>query len=843
MTGFRILLLLGIIQQNAFASGHQFGGSCASQGSWTARALDQSQQLIDVVNSLKNDPACRAFLKDDLEAKEGFTLLHNALEESAEAFSDDSRDPFPRRKRGGDDEDEAKQSWESLPRQIADVRAMMQKNSSKNESLADILMKLSIESVVGGEAGSDNPAVQYQALKRRTNRSAKVGLQGFNRILLSIPSLDECLIGAPDVGARLFSTVFDMAASFASSEPGAAGMIGGSIENLVNILRERRFTLVLRRIKKAQFINSVSCLLESTAQVYCTTNEAIELFEVGLDERWARQNAENESSPLEGYFLLTREGNIITNWMTTVIRGIDPKWKTDANFKNEVITSVMGFLESVNNVTGQFNEGLFNITKEKSQDAKRNFLFKAIEELVVELATEEPGYFNFFTASKNKELIPYFLIGMDRIPEKAYGTQGLIEWQEFFKNYGPNNGFLRQFDDPTQLIQIVKAQLDKLVWEATKTASLYYVERLIVDPSLLVTEATTPSQSYNLSVLDSLVRVQRYLEKLKKRIIANRGDKLMLPLLNDTNERITKLLNAFEVLRSVEIQNSTDWVAVKAAYKNAIETAFIELNMLLQREGFILNRLSNFVRYDYSMRVKNKENMSRFQQELMIIAGRELMDRFQSVYEKSPADIRLDLANAQAMINQPNLRALEDLFGDMFFAVLEELKLREEDPRATSLDLASTQWKRKMTDANKGLYHAFKEWMMNGKSHSEKYGFDEAWTAQPLGSDEKFNVQIMRAKMCIQSLAFERGDRYAPFCQGVTLNGLKDPNDKRTLIDLDLNANYDQILASSKQDKPYSWMGIEGSSYLANMERKCAFRNYLRKNQVYWMTQEINSSK
>lgn len=825
-----------------------FGGSCASQGGWTAKALQQTQEISDVINSLRTDPACRALLKQDERALEGFQLLEKTLSESEDSFdskNDDFDFPGPR-SRGGSSrssDDSAAQSWETLPSELTDLRTFFLSGQSTPASFWDVLMSKTIESATGGDHNNPDLRGSFKAITQRISRSSIAGLRGINRVLTALPSLDECIMGAPDVGARLFSTVVDMAASFASSDPGAAGEVGNTIRHIVNVMRERKYTPIIRKIKKSQFINSVSCLLESTTHVYCTTNESIELFDMGMDEKWARTSSQNKSSPLEGYFILNREVKVVTDWITKVNRGIEPKWKTDAAFKNEAIRSVMVFLETQNNVLGQFNEGWFNLLKQKNIEEQKNFLYKAIKELVSEIADETQGTINFFTSGTNPKLIPYYLVGFDQIPQKAYGQQGLLSWEEYFEGYGPKNGFIEPFNDPTKLALLIRERLETLAYRAQLAAITYYVERVIVDHSVLVTEALTPSTLVNLTVVESLEHINQYLEKLKNQIIRENGEKLIIHSLNDTQNRIKRILVAFQSVRGEEIDSVADSKVFLAKYKKIIETVYQELNMLLQREGLIVNRLANFVAYDYSLRAKSGENMSQFQKELMIVSGKEIMDRIQSIYEKDPAKIRLDLANAQVTINQTNLRSLEDLFGDVFFSVLEEFKIWDENPRATSLDLKQAQVIRRARDSNMGVWSILKKTLMEGGSSPERYGFGENWEGQPLGGDEQENVHLMRAKLCIQSLAFERGHRYAAFCQGVKLAGQKDPNDSRSLNELNLNADYDAILASSKTPEKYSWMGVEGHAYAANMDRKCAFRNYLRKNQVYWMTQKINSAK
>ncbi|MCM0607326.1 MAG: hypothetical protein KA715_14650 [Xanthomonadaceae bacterium] len=833
-------LAISVISQNSFAGSESFGGSCASQGGWTARALQQTQEITEVINNLRDDPACQGFLNKGEHAHKIFQDLENSLKETQQGFGGGEGAP-----QAGD---ESRQSWETLPKELADLRAFFATNKSTQGSFWDVFMNKTIESATGGGGGSVLGLNEsYKALTKRVSRSSITGLQGLNRVLTAIPSLEECIIGAPDVGARLFSTVVDMAASFASSDPGAASEVGNTIRHIVNIMRERRYTEIIRRIKKAQFINSVSCLLESTTHVYCTTNESIELFKMGMDEKWARKKSQETSSPLEGYFILNREVKVVTDWITKVNRGIDPQWKTDSAFKNEAIRSVSIFLETHMNVLGQFNEGWFNARNAKNSiEEQRNFLYKAIRELVEEIAEDTQGSINFFTSGTNPKLIPYYLVGYDAIPRGAFVTTGgLMNWEEYFQSYGSKGGFIEPFNDPTKLAGIIRERLENLAYRARLAAIKYYVERVIVDHSVLVTEALTPSTLVNLTVLESLEHINAYLEKLKIQVLHANGDNLMFHSLEDTINRIQRIQNAFKTVRADEIDSVSDSKQFLAKFKTIIETVYLEFNMLLQRESLVVNRLANFVAYDYSLKVKSGENMSQFQKELMIVSGREIMDRIQSVYEKDPAKVQQDLSNAQVMINLPNLRSIEDLFGDMFFSVLEEFKVWDENPRATYLNVKSKQLARKAKDSNMGAWSILKKLLMEGSSNSERYGFGDDWEGQPLGGDEQENVHTVRSKLCIQSLAFERGHRYAEFCKGITLKGIKDPSDSRSIEKLDLNSNYDAILASSKlpENQKYSWLGVPGHEYAADKERRCAFRNYLRKNQVYWMTQKINSAK
>ena len=86
-------------------------------------------------------------------------------------------------------------------------------------------------------------------------------------------------------------------------------------------------------------MTSVSCLMETTADTYCSVNHAYDLLATSKQDLETLEKSidkDDTTVPLEGYFLMVREVPIVTEWLQSVLYGVEPRTPHDAKFKETV---------------------------------------------------------------------------------------------------------------------------------------------------------------------------------------------------------------------------------------------------------------------------------------------------------------------------------------------------------------------------------------------------------------------------------------------------------------------------------------------------------------------------
>ena len=141
-----------------------------------------------------------------------------------------------------------------------------------------------------------------------------------------------------------------------------------------------------------------------------------------------------------------------------------------------------------------------------------------------------------------------------------------------------------------------------------------------------------------------------------------------------------------------------------------LDTVFDEFNVLFQKDTFLTNRLTTFIEKDFSMRIQAGQNMSPYQQDLLIITQKNLLDKLTEVHGLNPTSSAIDLARAQ-VINKRNINAIEETFGDSIYRMILEMKAIATGKGTTEIQKAldarfkkerATQPQNGVSDANSG---------------------------------------------------------------------------------------------------------------------------------------------
>ncbi|MFM8313223.1 MAG: hypothetical protein ACKOA8_02965 [Deltaproteobacteria bacterium] len=851
---FRFLALVSITCVPALAGTYSFGGGCASVGAWSQAALTQTKTILGIVETLKNDPNCKGIesivpklkiAEDALNTPEGETKRTDRIESIPNEMN------------------ALRNFAVASPQLKSEVFKLLTARTLEGASLAAETAK--VEGVTAAAGAAANPAaaaiaVGLKDLSTRVRRTALTGMDMMDQVFTVLPSYDRCLIGNPDQGMALLAASVKMAAAFVSSQEGVTSRLGNSIANLVTMVRNRKFTTALRKLDQSEFWLSMSCLMETTSQTYCAARDARQLLDYSIANLKPNRNKRGEptvDNPLEGYYILSHDIPKVSQWIQKIQFGIRPKLSTDAVFKNRVLQDVNGLMMDIYSIQGTYSEELLTYSTLKDLGSKQNALLKLIKGLTARLAggSETNGHVNFFTTATHEDMIPFKLIGLTVMPNecrppKDGETRIPVSWDQWMLNGGQFQG---PFQDPDQLSKVIGQQLERLMDQALNQASLYFQQRMIVDMPNLVNESVT---NQTVTVVESLQRITFYLKNLQKKILDSDGDLILIPTIQDTRVRIKKVLDSYENIRTIArtaLENEDLGLSeeIKKAYASVIESAFEQFNILLQRDTFLSNRLSTLIQYDYALRIKQDEDLGKWENQILLESGNEMLFRLLSSTGHNPTMMKNDLASAQ-VVNKRNLETIEQVFSDSLYPTLEELGYIADgqQPANSFLNLRTLSRLNQDYWGDQGYFGSwggFWAFYLGGPSayavlpwtrrmfHPELYPFHVSTQPAIRGADDEFgSFDQFKAKLCIQTLSFEDRKKFEPICKGAILRSAFDLNKvgrNSEMAKMGLNIHYNSYMS-----EPFRSWPVRGESI-------CAFQDYARRNLVYWMTLDLQNSK
>ena len=825
------------------ANVYDFGNSCASQGSWTSQALVMSKSIKETIMQLKDDPNCNGIMS---------------------AFNDIEMPTTPEARSQRDKRDEVNSSVSSLQAAV--------------------------------DAGNTNAlsAMLGQVLERTTfltnnqssseTRAISVGLDSLSRLFDELPNADLCLHAKPGLASTLLNSSAKMLSAYAASGETNMSGLGNIISKYIKLIRDRKYTKVLNQINDMEFASSISCLIESTAENYCRVKDAESLLNYASEEKdLYLKNKENNSkyNPLEGYFILTRETPIISEWIQKVMFGVTPRTNADSNFKNQIIQNVNEFLQAENSLMGAYQERVLNYESATTLESKKNHIFKTLQQLMSDIAGgygRRDGAINFFTETQSEEKIAFGLIGIEVPRIVAVGDPDgtgapPMPWERFVQNGGE---FIPAFEDPDNLLMQMGVRLQGFIDAAKMNASAYFQKRLIVDKQNLVDQSLV---SQTISVYESFKRIEVYLTKLIDRAeeSSNIEDKILMTSMVKTRLNLRRILESYSILdkRVDEIlqMNSTEATEtletsdeITGLIFEIINRVYIEFNVIVQRDTYVMNRMNTYVRYDYMYYTKHGDTLTDYQRDLLIVAGKNIVDILSTAYQDNPAQVKMDLANAQ-IINTQNLTALEDTFRDKLANVISRFKLiadgRGDAWITQALHADRRWWKDSMSEHNLKMqswdeanetvldrtlnkFHApnpvklvWRYFMNHDRYNVEGNVFEKAIIER---DTEEGAWELIKSKLCTQTLGFSKYFQYYYLCEDSTLYGIEKENDDLNLFYNELYQNY-LNLDMTKGGGLFSIRREDKEKVELLKKRKdeniCALRDFRRKNHAHWLIKQV----
>lgn len=511
------------------SSAYHYAGSCISQGQWVANAHQAANQIKSYIEQLKSDENCKAIIN----------VLENFEMPAVQPYED----------------------GEKKAENASDLSLILTtSNQGMNENLFNVILEKSINNAFLNFETKHKP----EHTKDYNNGRIKIATTGIHLLegLMNIlPQSEQCLFNNAKSSASLLSGTIKMISAYSGGEDGFLSGANKLVTSLISFLQQKQFSRIFKKIDTMDFWSSISCLVESTTENYCSTVDASEMLKFSNPKKiqalYLADKNPNNYNPLEGYLIYNREVSIITNWVQKIQFGVTPKLLTDAEYKNTI-------LENVNDML-QFNFKLMAFVSDRSityrsindSRAKKGFLLDTIKAATKMIqggsfggTAAARGDMNFYTMNVISDLVPFYLIGKNVIPkEVAVNYQGkfVMSWESYMAN---GAHFQPEFDDPNNLLHIIKVRTDKIIALANESGSDYFRQRFIVDLGNLTDKALVGT---GLTVKKSLYRVKRYLNRLfyKYKGNINEADLEILPSMAITANKIQMILNYFERIKNV----------------------------------------------------------------------------------------------------------------------------------------------------------------------------------------------------------------------------------------------------------------------------------------------------
>jgi hypothetical protein len=878
----KFILIIIFSVQTAYPSTYTFsGGSCESQGSWTAEALSATQSLVGITNQLQQDENCGQLSKT---LQSHFTEIRQKLDSLKI-------------------EQEKVDQVSNLKNEILSLRDFLNYPNVKENVLSLILNKtidaatLSFTDIMSGRTENSsgiNTVNNLYNLGGRVYRASEASVILLDQTMDTVLNETKCLMSPNFIGPFMSSMISLTSAFVGSGQDFFGNRIASLLNKFTTLLRGAHYANVMKQLNQTQFRNSMSCLLEVVSENYCSSVDSYHLFREEMDRH--RLNPDDKKPihfkddlknlsklGFDGYYILTQQLPIVNAWIEKVQRGVEPRLESDAHFQNNVIEDVMRFYMKEKILLSTINFDKSSIEALTSVDAQRNAVLNTLSKLteIVAGGRMDQGVKNFYTTAIIEQRIPFYLLGM-AVPDVVQGKNSSGVAQSPWVWLQANMLTLPQFNNPLELLDVIRNRVRELSETAQQSAIQYYNQWFIYDQAGLTFDSLT-GMIYN--VRSALENINSYLLHLEQN---GNLDPSVLPVLFDTRHRVANVIEQYQLLKQkgealkkaiTDEERATVLKESMNLSRNLIEVVYDQFMVLKARSGFLSNRLSNFVKYDFQNMLKNspeKGDVSNSTvRDIYFATGDAAFEKMKLMSSKNPKNIQSDLDNAQ-ITNKENLRALEMLLKDNFIAMMAYMKKVAEGKSVNNDDIYNDSRSRAWTDywretslphnplafivAPLKIFDFFYYMNLNTNRYPRSLdtGFGINGTSGII-DNENGSAKRMLAHYCVQSLAFTEWQPFYEICKDVVLNSpySSDHLQGSELQQFEslLNLKYKTALTEHvelEEITPISNSGFYKRSVIATTPemldsrnsrvaknqtaRICAMRQFTRSNYIVWIT-------
>jgi len=880
-----------------------YNGSCTSQGDWVTGALSQAEVILNAMETLKNDPNCVG------------------IESVIQNFK-----PAASAARGSAGSGGPIMEIRKLSREISDLRMMaMDGNASFRGRVMDVLMnRVSNEAEKKSEVEGlsvENAVKSASSISARTAVTIDAMAQGVNETLKVLPNLESCFAARPDQKLAITAGIISIMGTFIDAGEGVTSRFGNLMANFATYAVKKEFAKSMSQINEKQYYASLSCLMESSAQAYCSAKDASAILEDQKTRRLEERMEINvrENSELRGYFLLVRELPKISNWLQMVLNGLKPQMKSQAEFQQSVVESMNGLIKDKLALEGTYAQEKLTYEQTYKDDDSPDILTSK-RSAVVELASSLVGIMyggsmgsrnsqNFFEKVRPEEQAYFYILDIP-YPEELKAANAMVSGKGYLKKNIDN---IPELKDPDKAIFKIEENIEKMMISAMQYGTNYFTTWFIPDPTRIVDDAVASAPP---NIYQSFINIKNYIDSVIVYYIQNREKRiseleekvadLEIMILEDktkygelkrakkvlsyfksptihasmidTRTRITAVLEEFEkrenLIKGITkkedisqyitkdnkiddeyfltfINETNDCLEVPLADFNSkckkdeeekdytkklqnldrelLEKTFEQFNVMLQRDTYLTNRFFGYIMSEYMERVQSGEDEDAYMNDLLAITGRNIVDKLISVNRLNPNNAKLDLSQA-VPINFENLEAMEQLFADDLKIAICKITARiggsEEAIETCGRELTRNEEREEICEEATGrrASRTGKKCKSSEKGILDQSVFNYGARVENMAKDDEFGYyDQLRAKYCIQALSFPKlWEEFEPICRGTKL--ISQFSEEAKMDEVKVDYSYDDFYDNSS----------------TSSERICALRDYIRRNEVFWLLNSNN---
>lgn len=666
--------------------------SCSSLGGYTQRALTQAASLRDVANRIRSDQNCGA-IKTALEQ---MVTLTNSMNEEMHRNNPPQRSEAPL----------------TNPTTAAVIR------STTPQDFLTSLLKFPVEGERGAQVLLEASKLAQNGQTNYINRrnAAIVGLRGFRTVLHQLDSLDRCTSGSGDaVLGSVLGSLVHIAAVSAGTDGSIVQEFAQSLQSLGEVLRTDRVRAALRTLDQTGFVLSISCLLESVSETYCSAVDAHQMLgrtlelmrspsqRAGRESRLTRCNraafgaeemlecsrraiheTNETANPFEARVIMDRDVRNFARWLYDLIYAVSIRSNAQATQTNLVIRNRNIFDQKRNSALGLLAEESRVFDRASGRTLTTTSLLHLVERISSAISgNEEGGGRNYFSVVHNPANFGFYLLGS----EDAGASLGFtcnVEyggcWSQFRTAVAANRiqqmpAEMNQTQLNSLLHQTIPARFQQLSDMATRQADDNFRSQLNFDSPTIALRAI----SGRISPLDSAMNINGYLSRLKTRLTHSsrmRNAEAAIPAIEDLQAKLNRIIHAASAIRTAQtLPRHENRIAL---YDTLINTARDEFRTAETYDSVFTGRMQQFIEIDYSEQFHNPhQTLHQYSEFLGAHNLWNLSSALGEIHENfNFIDLQNDLISAQT-VNSTNLSAYESLFGDILFPNLTRIRAIE----------------------------------------------------------------------------------------------------------------------------------------------------------------------
>lgn len=351
----------------ADSSGLLLSAFCPNTGTQTAQALNQSQQLGNIVEILKTDPECSglaAGTENLINSVASLDSIRNSADEASKI----------RQKLETFEENAAIESASLTANFENQFRAQyIADNPGANQTEIDQQVSLAVGSYTpqSDYLSSLNLVVNETRIEQFSNR-LQIGFDiddrsienqqiaiiqsNMNSVLATLATSASCTNANESIAPSVVSNVLGLASSVIPGVVGAAVGLGASLVNgSAKLIRSLKYSRFSRSIERNQMKQALSCTFEGLTNTYCKAEDTLNLIRYQRDIESDNCISEDCNLLKKGIDLLSKKSNSLNSWVNLIISGATPSNADAVSTYERAIN-----LQARFNINSQELEGVLN---------------------------------------------------------------------------------------------------------------------------------------------------------------------------------------------------------------------------------------------------------------------------------------------------------------------------------------------------------------------------------------------------------------------------------------------------------------------------------------------------